>query len=166
MYFLLFFTSANKKYKIYNRFLEIKFGENVRILHYPRWGSEPYLISIGNDVTITRGVSFVNHDGGLALFRKDYPGLNSFGKIKIGNNVFIGINSTILPNVTIGNNVVIGAGSLVTSNISDNSVYAGVPARLIKSFDEYKKNNLKKPFQIKTDLNRKTQILNHLNKNE
>ena len=74
----------------------------------------------------------------ISTIQKRIPWSKFLWKIKI-EITLIGINSTILPNVTIGNNVVIGAGSLVTSNISDNSVYAGVPARLIKSYEEYKK---------------------------
>ena len=64
-----------------------------------------------------------------------------FGKIKIGNNVFIGMRSIILPGVTIGDNVIVGAGSIVTKDIPSNSVVAGVPARVIKSFEEYESSS-------------------------
>ena len=70
-----------------------------------------------------------------------YPGKNYVmrkGKINIGNNVFIGAGATVLYDVNIGNNVIIGAGSIVTHDIPDNSVVAGIPAKYIKSFDEYK----------------------------
>jgi len=102
------------------------------------FGSEPFLIEIGDNVTITHGVSFVTHDGGVEIFRKEFPGINVFGKIVVGNNVFIGIKSIILPGVTIGSNVVIAAGSVVTRNIPDNVVAGGVPARVIESINEYK----------------------------
>ncbi len=166
MYIRLLVASPYKKAGIYSKYLGIKFGKKVRILHFPRWGSEPFLIEVGNHVTITRGVAFVNHDGGVALFRGETPGLNVFGKIKIGNNVFIGINSIILPGVTIGNNVVIGAGSIVNKDIPDNVVVAGVPAKIIKSIDDYKENAMKKSMVVKTTNldQRKTEILNKLNK--
>lgn len=54
-----------------------------------------------------------------------------------------------MPGVTIGNNVVIGAGSIVTKNLEENAVYAGIPARLVKSLDEYKKNILEKSIMTK-----------------
>lgn len=57
--------------------------------------------------------------------------------IVVGNNVYIGNNVIILPGVTIGNNVVIGAGAVVSKDIPDNSVAVGVPARVIKTADEY-----------------------------
>ena len=55
----------------------------------------------------------------------------------VGNNVYIGNNVIILPGVTIGNNVVIGTGTVVSKDIPDNSVAVGVPARVIKTADEY-----------------------------
>lgn len=66
---------------------------------------------------------------------------DKFGKIKIGNNVHIGINSIIMPGVTIGDNVIIGCGSVVTKNIPSNSVAVGVPARVIETIEEYYKKN-------------------------
>lgn len=105
-------------------------------------GSEPYLIKIGNHCTISSGVQFITHDGGSCVFRKDIPNLNVFGKIVIGDNCFIGLNSIILPNVKIGNNVVIGAGSVVTRSIPDNVVVAGVPARILSDLEVYKKKCL------------------------
>lgn len=165
LYLKLAFANQWTKAGIYNKYLKIKFGNNVRILHFPRWGSEPFLIEIGDNVTITRGVSFVNHDGGVALFRKEYPGLNVYGKIKIGNNVFIGINSIILPGVTVGDNVVIGAGTLVNKGIPSNVVVAGVPARVIRSIEEYKEKSLKKSVIINQGSieQRRKQIIDFLN---
>ena len=61
----------------------------------------------------------------------------SAGKVKIGNNVFIGMQATILKGVTIGNNVIIGANSLVNKNVPDNTVVAGNPAKVIMTIDEY-----------------------------
>lgn len=63
--------------------------------------------------------------------------LDLFGRINVGNNVFIGIDSVIMPGVSIGNNVVIGAKSVVTKNLEGNSVYAGNPARKICTIEDY-----------------------------
>lgn len=117
----------------------VSIGENCRIFS-DSFGSEPYLVKIGNDVTISNNVQFITHDGGIHVLRKDFiPNEDLIGKIEIGNNCFIGANSIILPNVTIGDNVIIGAGSIVTKPIESNLVVAGVPARAIKTLDEYYK---------------------------
>jgi acetyltransferase-like isoleucine patch superfamily enzyme len=101
------------------------------------FGSEPWLISMGDNVHIAGGVSFVNHDGGVLILRHKYPSLEITKPIEIKDNVYIGMNSIIMPGVKIGNNVIIGAGSVVNKDIPDNSVFAGVPAKFIKSIDDY-----------------------------
>ena len=68
-------------------------------------------------------------------------GKAKIGRVTIGDNVYIGLNSTVLCNNKIGNNVIIGAGSIVTTDIPDNSVYAGNPAKYICSYDEYMNKN-------------------------
>ena len=70
--------------------------------------------------------------------REEYPDFDSFGKIVVGNNVYIGVNALIMPGVTIGNNVVIAAGSIVTKSIEDNVVVAGIPAKIVSRIDDYK----------------------------
>ena len=67
--------------------------------------------------------------------------IDLFGKIKIGNNVHIGTNATIMPGVIIGDNCIIGCGAVVTKKIPDNSVAVGVPARVIESIDDYIKKH-------------------------
>jgi acetyltransferase-like isoleucine patch superfamily enzyme len=104
------------------------------------FGSEPYLISIGNHVTVTGGVRFITHDGGVWIFREDHPDLDIVAPIVVGNNVFIGLNAIVLPGVTIGDDCVIGAGSVVTKDIPSGTVAAGVPARAIKSVAEYRES--------------------------
>ncbi len=116
-------------------------GKNNRI-YIHNFGSEPYLIKIGNHCTISTGVSFVTHDGGAWIFRDEIPDLNVFGKIEIKDNCFIGLNSIILPNVTIGPNSVVGAGSVVTKDVPPNTVVAGVPAKVISSTEKYKEKCL------------------------
>lgn len=101
------------------------------------WGTEPWIITLGNNVHLTDGIRFLTHDGGTLLFREQIPDLEITKPIIIGNNVYIGNNVIILPGVTIGNNVVIGAGAVVSKNIPDNSVAAGVPARVVKNIDDY-----------------------------
>ena len=102
------------------------------------FGTEPWLVSLGDNVHITDEVKFLTHDGGTLILRHLIPDLEITKPIRIGDNVYIGIRSIILPGITIGNNVIIGAGSVVTKNIPDNSVAAGVPAKIIKTMDEYR----------------------------
>lgn len=104
---------------------------------YKMFGTEPWCVTLGDNVYITDEVRFVTHDGGTLLFRDRIPDLEITKPIVVGNNVYIGIRALILPGVKIGNNVVIGAGSVVTRDIPDNSVAVGVPAKRIKSIDEY-----------------------------
>lgn len=97
------------------------------------FGSESYLITIGNNVRITFGVKFATHDGGMWTLRKSgrLENADLFGRIVVGDNTNIGWNAIILPGVTIGKNCVIGAGAVVSKDIPDNLVAAGVPARVI-----------------------------------
>ena len=118
----------------YARSLGVTIGKDCRI-YITQWGSEPFLINIGNKVTITSGVKILTHDGSTWLVH-DSKGnrYQHYAPVLIKDNVFIGINSIIMPGVTIGTNVVIGAGSVVTRDIPDNSVAVGSPARVVSSF--------------------------------
>lgn len=117
----------------------VKCGTSCEINKNVDFGSEPYLISLGNDVRITSGVKFVTHDGGIWVLRntKQLSNADIFGKIVVKNNVHIGMNSIIMPGVTIGNNVIIGCACVVTKDVPDNSIVAGVPGRVIESLEEY-----------------------------
>lgn len=129
-----------EKYHDYLRNLGLKIGSHCEIYRQVNFGSEPYLIELGDYVRVTDGVKFITHDGGVWVLRNLGIGLEHvdvFGKIIVGNNVHIGTNAIIMPNVTIGNNCVIATGAVVTKNIPDNSVVAGVPARVIQSVEEY-----------------------------
>ncbi len=101
--------------------------------------SDPELIKFHDNVVVTSGVVFMNHDiTNIMLNNKGKKYYKYYaGCIEVMNNVFIGCNSIIFPNVRIGNNVIIGAGSIVTKDIPDNSVVVGNPAKVIKTFDEY-----------------------------
>jgi acetyltransferase-like isoleucine patch superfamily enzyme len=100
------------------------------------FGSEPFMIEIGNNVHITGECQFLTHDGSTLIFRKKVPTLEITKPISIGDDVFIGFRTIIMPGVKIGNNVVIGAGSVVTKDIPDNSLAVGNPCKVIKSSDE------------------------------
>jgi maltose O-acetyltransferase len=90
-------------------------------------------IEIGENVILAPRVHILAHDASTGLFLH----YTKIGNVSIGNNVFIGANSTVLLGVTISDNVIIGAGSIVTKSIPSNSVAAGNPARVISSLDDY-----------------------------
>lgn len=96
-----------------------------------------FLIEIGNNVTMSIRVVLMAHDAST----KKALGYTKIGKIKIGDNVFIGANSVVLPNVTIGDNVVIGANSVVTKDVEANTVIAGNPAKVVDTLDNFKEKN-------------------------
>lgn len=112
-------------------------NSDVHLYGQVAWGSEPWIITLGSNVHITDGVRFLTHDGGTLLFRHRVPDLEITKPICVGDNVYIGNNVILLPGVTIGNNVIIGAGAVVSRSIPDNSLAVGVPARVIKTTDEY-----------------------------
>jgi len=121
----------------------MKIGKGNRI--YIRYfGTEPYLIRIGNHCTITDGVKLITHDGAAWVFRQEMPELNVFGMIDIKDNCFIGMGSIIMPNVTIGPNSVVGAGAVVTRDVPPNTVVVGVPAQAVCSLAEYKEKCIKR----------------------
>tara|TARA_B100001063_G_scaffold70884_1_gene64983 strand:- start:5772 stop:6302 length:531 start_codon:yes stop_codon:yes gene_type:complete len=143
LYFLFLSVYNNKKLVTK---LGVHFGDGCRFIAVKRqtFGSEPYLIKLGNFVSISEGVRFITHDGGVWVHRnldKSNEKIDHFGRIVIGNNVFIGMNVTILPNINIGDNCVIGTGSIVTKDIPSNSVVAGVPAKVLSSVDKYYSKN-------------------------
>lgn len=131
----------------------VRIGENCDLLNRgENYGSEPWLIEIGNYVTLTYGVTLITHDAASRLFRSTLPGSsrygNRFGPIRILDNCFVGINSIILPDVTIGPNSIVGAGSVVVKDVPPNTVVAGVPARNIATLDEYIEKYIQKMVPI------------------
>ena len=114
----------------------VQIGENVSLINTTIDWSHGFLVSIGNKVTLT-GVKILAHDGSTQI-----PfGVSRVGKVTIGDEVFVGHGTIILPNVKIGNRVVVGAGSVVTKDIPDNSVTAGNPARVIGTYDDFLKKH-------------------------
>ncbi len=101
------------------------------------FSTEPYLITIGDHVRVSFDVAFVTHDGGTHILREKYPNASIYGKISVGNNVFIGARVIIMPGVSIGNNCIVAAGSIVTKDVKDGEIVAGVPAKPISTVSEY-----------------------------
>ena len=101
------------------------------------WGTEPWIITLGDNVHISDGVRFLTHDGGARLFKDRIPDLEITKPITIDDNVFVGNCVILMPGVHVGSNVVIGAGAVVTKDIPDNSVAVGIPAKVIESIQEY-----------------------------
>lgn len=99
--------------------------------------SHCWLIHIGDNVTLAPRVHILAHDASTYM----WLGYTRIGTVTIGNNVFIGADSVILPGVTIGNNVVIGANSTVTGDIPADTVAVGNPARVISSIETFVAKN-------------------------
>lgn len=112
----------------------MKVGKNFKRLHGVILDpGHCWLIEIGDNVTMAPRVHILAHDAST----KTSLNYTKIGRVSIGDNVFIGAESVVLPGVTIGNNVVIGANSTVTHDVPDNTVVAGTPAKPICTLDEY-----------------------------
>ena len=95
--------------------------------------SHCWLITIGDNVTMAPRVHILCHDAST----KTFLNYTKIGRVTIGDNVFIGAESVVLPGVTIGSNVIIGANSTVTHDVPDGVVVAGSPARVICTLEKY-----------------------------
>lgn len=144
--------SANKVAKLSG----VTFGKNCKFLTI-KFGSEPQLITIGDDFYSSSNVQFLTHDGSVNVIRnlyEEYKNIDYFSPIVIGNNVFLGYGVVVLPGSIIGDNVIVGAGTIVRGKLKSNSVYAGVPSKHICSLDDYL-NKHKKSFILTKNLSKK-----------
>ena len=137
-YFYWRFIASPEKYA---RHIGVKIGKNC-LIATRLWSSEPYLITIGDNVQVARDVAFFTHGGGLVI-RSIVPDYDSFGKITIEDNVYIGAHSLIMPGVTIGAGALVAAGSVVMKSVPAGVVVGGNPAKYICTVDEYIQRNLK-----------------------
>ena len=118
------------------KFFGASIGHNCRLynsisnydLRYLKW------LTIGNEVIIAKNTLIFTHDASVKNMKRFGIVKEEFRKVTIGNNVFIGAGSIILPGVAIGDNSIIGAGSIVTNDVPKNCITVGNPAKIIRSF--------------------------------
>lgn len=125
-----------------NQFIEAggECGSNFKF--YCDMPGEPYLVKIGDNVTIAAGTALLTHDN--SVIKCDLDATDYFGKIVIGNNCFIGVRCLLLPGVVLGERTIVGAGSVVTKSFPEgNIVIAGNPARKICTVEEFRKKKQK-----------------------
>ncbi len=134
-------TSSSEHFTEYLRKKGVSIGKNVRF-YEPRTITiditKACLLTIGDNVRITRGVVILTHGADWHVLREIYhQPFGSAGRVTIKNNVFVGLNSIILKDVVIHENSVIGAGSVVTKDVPPGTVVAGNPARPVMTIDRY-----------------------------
>jgi NDP-sugar pyrophosphorylase family protein len=117
------------------RWMGVTVGEGCRV-YSGEFSTEPWLVRIGDRVTVSVHVQFLPHDGVGWLFRDQRGRRYSYRPIVVGDDVFIGAGSILMPGVTIGDRCVIGAGSVVTRSVPEGSVVFGNPATVQRSYEE------------------------------
>ena len=117
----------------------VTIGENCHLYTNMLDFEHGYLIFIGNNVTFASGVRVLTHDASTKMIL----GYSKVGRVNIGDNVFVGAGSIILPGVTIGNHVIIGAGSIISKDIPSNTVAVGNPCKVIGTYSDFCKKNEK-----------------------
>ncbi|SHJ28799.1 acyltransferase [Pseudobutyrivibrio xylanivorans] len=142
------YKADSESYEKFLKNLGVKIGKNFQI-YYPSSTvidlQNPYLLTIGDNVSLTGPVTIMTHDYSWKVFKvMDGRILGNQRPVTIGNNVFVGWGATILAGANIGDNVIIGAGAVVTSKCESNSVYAGSPAKRIMSIEEFIERREKK----------------------
>lgn len=116
-------------------------GKNFQRMHNVNIDeSHCWLIKIGNNVTMAPNVQVLAHDASTKML----TGYTKIGSVKIGDNVFIGAGTIILPGTTIGNDVVIGAGSVISGTILSDSLYLGNPGKRVCSITEFKEKQIQR----------------------
>ncbi len=151
----------------YAKAIGVKMGKGCYI-STKNFSSEPYLIEIGENVRIAKKVSFFTHEGVWTLRKKyNLDDLDYFGKIKIGNNTYIGESVIILAGANIGENCIIGAGSVVSKSVPNNVVAAGNPLVYVSNIHEYLKKKVKINLSTKNlSLAKKKKLLLKLDDNK
>jgi acetyltransferase-like isoleucine patch superfamily enzyme len=128
--------------KVIKKFYNLIHPPKVRFTHGQRFYSNslidtlfPELVEIGDDFISAPGSIILAHDASTLLHTG--KGKYRVQKTKIGNRVFLGANSVILPGIVIGDDVIIGSGSVVTKDIPSGSVVVGNPGRVVSTVSEY-----------------------------
>ena len=118
----------------------MKVGRNCRI-YSNIMTSESYLITVGDNVTISNNVQLITHDNSVCKLIPDKTDI--FGEIHIGNNSFIGTRSIIMYGVTLPDNTIVAAGSVVTKSFKEEGIIiGGNPARQIGRYEKLKEKSL------------------------
>lgn len=163
---LYFFTFWERLYmKAYIeicKYQGLKLGKDVKVFERVYFGSEPFLIEIGDKTQIAGGTRFVNHGGTTKTIRRlaGFEDIRIFGRIKIGKNCTIGSNCVIQQDVEMGDNCILGAGSILTHSIPDNVVFSGNPARFICSTEQYAESLLDQNTMYPRELEQDRKALN------
>lgn len=114
----------------------VKIGRNMRAFSPPS-SAEPYLLEFGDNITISTGVKFTTHDNSAVKIIPNSTDL--FGRIKIGDDCFIGQNALFLPGVEIANKTIVAAGSVVTKSFKEEGkIIGGNPAKVIGTIEAYR----------------------------
>ena len=127
------------------RFCGAKVGKNVQLGPFVYWDPHLDMLEIGDNVIVGPQVCFIFHDRDLSEFEYgslylDIP--HKLRKITLCKNCRVGTRALILPGVTIGEGACVGAGALVAKDVPAWSVVAGVPAKVIKTFEKKEENEL------------------------